>query len=630
MREPSRGISASFPWHLRAYFRQVAGLVTIGSIAGIIMNTAVVLPAVLLGHALDVALAVQRQRASTRELALALVALVAGTAASELPRIVKRFWLTVAQARIESNVRSDALRGIFSWPVERLTGTPVGDLMARVIGDVDVLGVGVGELLVETWDSILFSISLLVAMFVLNAELTAISLLPVPVALIFAKVAGARVAARTTLARQAASALSTALHEQLGGVRVLRLFGRTHSATQRVQRVAEERARAELATIVLSQALAAIYTTLLSAGVVMIVWQGGNAVIAGQMTVGGLVAFLQLFARFTGRVPRIATMINRLQASGAAYRRLSSLLIAPPSLRDEPKWSSFHLVRLAGMRPPPPQPQWPGGPVSLRAVELTVSYPGVASPVLTGVNLEIPPGSFVAITGPVGSGKSALARTLAGLWPVAEGQVTLDGRRLETLSATERAAWIGYLAQDPHLFSGNVAENILLAAEMNGNPEITSPLMFAARVASLESDIRAMPQGMNTQIGELGLRVSGGQRQRIALARAVTAPGQLPRLLVLDDPFSAVDIETEVSILAALRGAFGHDSSGERKATIALFSHRLAAFPTADLVVVLDGGRVREVGTHSSLIGAGGLYSRIYRAQARLSSSATDTRPRPP
>jgi len=179
------------------YLNQVAGLLSIGSLAGIAMNTAVVLPAVLLGRAIDVAVAVDRGAATTAELARAALLVVAGALATEVPRIGKRWWLGVARARIRATVRADALRGVLAWPPERLHRTPIGEVLARIIGDVEILGTGLGETIVETWDTLLFSASLVVVMGLYDLRLTAVALLPVPVALLLAKASGRWVTART-------------------------------------------------------------------------------------------------------------------------------------------------------------------------------------------------------------------------------------------------------------------------------------------------------------------------------------------------------------------------------------------------------------------------------------------------
>ncbi len=176
------------------------------------------------------------------------------------------------------------------------------------------------------------------------------------------------------------------------------------------------------------------------------------------------------------------------------------------------------------------------------------------------------------------------------------------------------AGMVGYLPQDANLFSGSVRDNILMAADA-GEAKFVA---HAVRLAALDTDIAAFPRGLDTQIGELGVRISGGQRQRLGLARAIAAYApDPPGLLVLDDPFSAIDVETEARIVAALHEAFGGPQPAETRATILLCSQRLAAFPQADRVVVLENGRIEEEGTHDALVAREGLYARIYRAQAR-------------
>src|SRR3977135_68889 len=219
-------------WEMRPYFRQVAGQLVLGSIAGFIMNTAVVLPAILLGQAIDAALAFERGAVGASAVGWAALAFVGGTLLTEVPRMVKRWWLMTANARIRANIRADAWRGVMAWPMARLDSTPAGDVMARIVGDVEVLGVGVRESTIEIWDTVLFSLSFVVAMLVFDPSLTLLALLPAPLAMVLAHATGRWVARRTTRAREASADLTSAIQEHLTGIRVLRLFGRATASVE--------------------------------------------------------------------------------------------------------------------------------------------------------------------------------------------------------------------------------------------------------------------------------------------------------------------------------------------------------------------------------------------------------------
>jgi ABC-type multidrug transport system fused ATPase/permease subunit len=480
---------------------------------------------------------------------------------------------------------------------------------------METVGVGIREFIIETWDTLLFSLSFVVAMLIYDPRLTMLALLPVPFAMGLAQATGRWVRGRTAASRLINASLTTALQEHLAGVRILRLFGRAEMAVERVAGLSQKQADANLALVRLRDGLKPVYSTLMIAGVVLVVWLGGQRVVAGAMTVGAFVGYLELYLRFVGRAHRIPQMINSIQTGGAAYTRLKPLFAPALPVRGEPAYASFRPSLVAGLHQPVPRPSSPEvGPLAISLRCVTFRYPGAAQLALHDVTLEAPAGALVAVTGPVGSGKSAFARSLLGVWPLESGEVWLDDCLLADWPPIERAARIGYLPQDPHLFSGSVRENILLDTETSAGA-----LEQSLKLTQLDSDISTFPAGVEMQIGELGIRVSGGQRQRIGLARAITsAYPQRPGLLILDDPFSAVDVNTEAQIIAALREAFGPSAPPEERATIVLCSHRLAAFPQADQVLVLNDGRVAELGTHAELISMGRLYAHIFHAQHQI------------
>jgi ATP-binding cassette subfamily B protein len=604
---------------LRPYYRHVLGSIVIGSVCGLIMNTTVVLPAILLGRAIDTVNAVAAGDTLAVEVGWAALAYLGGVLIMESARAFKRWCLERTIPRMRSNIQADAFRGVLAWPMARLHTTPIGDVMARIVGDAEVIRRGTDQLTVEVWDTFLMCASLAAALFIYDWRLSAMALLPLPLAVLLAHATGRWIRERTVASREANARLTDALQEDLVGLRVLRLFGRRQAAVERVAVLSRRQAEANVAQARLEGGLRPLYGAVMSVGAVAVVWQGGERVLDGAMTLGAFVAYLELYLRFVQQGIRLPQVANAVQSAAAAWGRIAPLLAPALPVRGEPQFASFSAGHIAGINQilPPPHPA-PPGPITVRMERVTLRYPATScsdSPALDGLTLDVPAGSLVGVTGPVGSGKSSLARALMGLYPLEQGQVSLNGEPVECLTGPQRAGRAGYLPQDSFLFSGTIRENVLIAEPSEVDASASERLRTAVEIAALADDLATLPDGLDSEIGESGVRISGGQRQRIALARALAAQPRTPGLLVLDDPFSAVDVDTETRIASALHEAFGPMARPEQRATIILCSHRLAAFPQADAVVVLDGGRIVEQGRHADLLQAGGLYARIYRAQ---------------
>jgi ABC-type multidrug transport system fused ATPase/permease subunit len=485
----------------------------------------------------------------------------------------------------------------------QLAEAPTGDLIARVMGDVEVVGIAVRETFTETWDTLLFLASFFVAMLVLAPVLTLWAVLPVPFAMLIAWASGRLIRRRVTVARQASSLLTDGLQEQISNVKAVRLLGMKQAAQAIIDRLADAQAVASIAEALPRAGLPPIYTLVMTAGIVVVFWKGGAEVIVGTWTLGVFVTYLDLFLRFTGRGFRVPQMVNAVQAGGAAFTRLAPLLAPACPATDEPSMSSFRAGKLAGSASRPPVRVESGmrqSGIAASIQSVSVCSANDQRRILNDICLEIPGGAFVAVTGPVGSGKSVFAKTLLGMTALAEGAITLDGDPPES-----HRSEVGYLPQDPFVFEGTVRENIVMGADASD-----ADILCAQAIAALGADLTGSA-GVASIIGASGLRVSGGQKQRIAFARACVSR---PRLLVLDDPFSAVDVATEAQMISHLM-AWRNREDGLSEMTIVLCSHRLAAFPNADLVVVLEEGSVVEQGTHARLVAANGLYARIHAAQ---------------
>jgi ABC-type multidrug transport system fused ATPase/permease subunit len=451
-----------------------------------------------------------RGEASTGDVGWAALLYVGAVLLTEVPRIGKRWWLMTANARIRANVRADAFRGVLVWPMADLQGTAVGDLMARIVGDVEVLGVGVREFIIETWDTVLFSFSFVVALLVIAPGLTLLALLPVPLAMILAHATGRWVAGRTTQAREASADLTSTIQEHLAGIRLLRLFGRATASLERIAVRSRRFAERNLRVTRLKSGLQPVYTIIMTGGVLLIVWQGSERVVAGTMTVGGFVAYLELFLRFVNRGHRIPQLVNSLQSGAAAYARLRPLLAPALTVEGEPPRASFHAGHLAGVaRPLRRATRRSSGAAALTLRDVTFRYPGATSSALRGVSLDVPAGALIGVTGPVGSGKSALMRAILGVYPLESGHVFVDGRSPASVSGDARIGVIGFLPQDAFLFSGSLRENVALTPA--NDPDDTRLIMEAVRFAALEEDVRAFPRGLDTEIGEMGVRISGGR-----------------------------------------------------------------------------------------------------------------------
>ncbi|MFL5422679.1 MAG: ABC transporter transmembrane domain-containing protein, partial [Myxococcales bacterium] len=374
----ARSSSFRFLRDVSRYFGDVRIRLAIGSLAGIAMNTAAVFPPLLLGAAIDSALAFSRGEARAARVAASALLFVAGTLATEAPRILKRWLLITANARIRANLRADCVRGVLGWPMARVDATPVGELISRVIGDVEVVGVGVREVTIEAWDTVLLCATLAVTLVAKSPALSLAALAPVVPAMLIAWTMGGRVARRTAAARSANGSLVAAIQEAVSGVRLLRIFGREATFLERIGDLSASVARANVSTTRLRSALQPVYSLLIAAGLVVVVWKGSERVVGGAMSVGGFIAYLEIFQRFIARAPRIPQLINSVQGGASAFDRLRPLL--PDRMREQRPGAALR-----------------DGPIAVTLRNVIFRHAGSAEPALRNLSLDVPAGAFVAV-----------------------------------------------------------------------------------------------------------------------------------------------------------------------------------------------------------------------------------------
>jgi ABC-type multidrug transport system fused ATPase/permease subunit len=395
-------------------------------------------------------------------------------------------------------------------------------------------------------------------------------------------------------ARKATAESSSHLQRYLSAVTVLRLFGREKDEAEQIHAAFRRQAHFNIREMLIQQALLPVYALVAGTGIIAVLAFGGQNVINGVWSVGSFNAFLIMFIAFSGRTRVAARVFNRWHAARAAWSR----------------------VREKIDRQDLAQNGWASGPVrAVNRLEIKDLSFGLGPEVFVkDINLTASRGQIIGVTGPVGSGKSMLATALTGLYPYS-GSILIDGVEWTDLDATERYGLVAYAGHEQYLFSMSVADNITITACSPDEPD-SRRLEKAAETAALMQDLDRFPQGLSTLVGDKGTKVSGGQRQRIALARAIYA--QAP-ILILDDPFSAVDLATESRIVQGLR-----QDCPDR--IILLFSHRLTAFRHVDHVLVLNQGKIVQSGAHAQLYQEEGMYREICQTQFFLEGEGHESR----
>jgi ATP-binding cassette, subfamily B, multidrug efflux pump len=496
----------------------------------------------------------------------------------------QRMILVKMSREVEFDMRNDFFAHLEKQPPAFFVENPTGDLMARATNDLGAVRMLCGPAIMYATNTVVTAIFAMLFIVRINFSLSMLALFTMPLVAISTKFFGGRIHELFSGVQEKYASVTTKVQESLSGVRVVRAYAQEAREEAEFRRVTQEHLEASQRLIIWSTAFGPLLQSLVGLGFAAVLWYGGLLVIRYQITIGQFVSF-QLFL---GRLvfPMIATgfLVNMAQRGTASMIRLRKVLDVQPAIRDEG---------------PLIEPREIHGTVQVR--NLTFSYRPGLEPVLSNLDLQVQAGQTVAVVGRTGSGKSTLLSLIPRLLDPPEGSLFVDGVDVRRMPLARLRSAISTVPQETFLFSDTIRANIAL-----GRPGATEEqVREAARAAGLEPDLASFPNGIDTIVGERGLTLSGGQKQRVALARALLRDS---RILLLDDCLSAVDTHTEEEILRNLRTLF-------KGRTVFLVSHRVSTVKDADVIIVLEHGRIAERGTHSQLITSGGLYADLYQRQ---------------
>lgn len=514
---------------------------------------------------------------------LILLAVVVALAAATYARYLFVSWVG---ERVVSDIRRDVFSKVLSMHTAYFESTRTGDLLSRITTDTTLLQTVVGSSVSVFLRNLLLFTGGFTMLIITSVRLSEYLLLMLPVVIFPIIMLGRRVRALSRITQNKVGDISAHAEETIGAIRTIHAMALEDAETARFGTLVEETMGIALSRIRMRALLTAIVITLVFGAIVTVLYIGGQDVIAGRISAGDLSAFIFYAVVVAGAIGAVSEVIGELQRAAGATERLMELMALAPAITTPSNPYQFTKA--------------PEGRLSFEHV--TFHYPtrpDTAS--LSNVSFRIEPGETVAIVGPSGAGKTTIFQLLLRFYDPQFGIVRVDGHDIRTLDPRNWRGYLGIVPQDPVIFSTTARDNIRIGKPSASDAEI----MEAARAAAALDFLEALPDGLNTHLGEKGVRLSGGQRQRVAIARAIL---RNPSVLLLDEATSALDAENETAIQAALDNVM-------KERTTLVIAHRLATVVNADRIVVLNDGKIEATGTHAQLLETSPLYKRLAELQ---------------
>ncbi len=568
---------------LHPFLRPYRGAILLGLLLVVVANAFAAVAPRLLGLAID---AIGRPDATQRTVLTYAGLVILFAVAAGAARYGMRELLNGMSRRIETDLRDAFFEHLLRLDAGFHATNRTGDLMSRATNDTQAVRMAVGPgvmYLVNTLFSTAFALALMLR---ISPRLTALALVPLallpPVVLLF----GRAIHRRFERIQDHLGVLSNMVQENLAGVRIVRAYTQEEVQEREFDALNREYLAKNMALARTSGVFHPTLGLLTGLGTVVVLWIGGGEAIRGEISSGDFVAFSFYLAMLTWPMIALGWVTNLFERGAAALGRIDAIMRTEPAVR-----APAEPVRLEAVR----------GEIEFRNVSFR--YPGTERDVLRNVSFRIPAGKTAALVGPTGAGKSTVVALLTRQYDPTAGEVLLDGVPLTRLDPAQVRAAMGVVPQESFVFSETIEDNLALG--LPPDAVLDGRLAEAVAVSRLDEALAILPAGLQTRLGERGVNLSGGQRQRASLARALVRD---PRVLVLDDALSAVDTHTETEILEGLRRVL-------EGRTALIISHRVTAVKDADLILVLDGGRIVERGRHEDLLARGGVYASLLRRQ---------------
>jgi ATP-binding cassette subfamily B protein len=519
-------------------------------------------------------------------------------------RYLWRYFLFGHSRKVEEALRGRLYRHLQTLSYSFYQRTKTGDLMARGINDINAVRMATGMGIIALTDGLVLGMTTIGFMLYINPLLTAIALIPAPLLIIATRKLARRMSTGYERVQSTFADLTEEAREAFAGIRVVKSYGKE---SWEYDKIREEGENYLSENMQLAKTIAIFFPAMgifANVGLAIVIWMGGRLTILGNITTGDFVAFISYLYLLSWPLTAIGWVTNLIQRGSASMRRINRILEEVPEITSPPLSANGSAVSTAdGSADSPTYGTEEKHPIrgDIRIKGLSMQYSGQSSDAIRGIDLHIQMGQTVALVGQVGSGKTTLLNNIPRLFKAPKGTVFIDDVDVQDISLATLRESIGFVTQEAIIFSDTIRNNVLF--DRDGISD--SVFEDALKTVRIYDEVQGFEDGADTLLGERGITLSGGQRQRLTIARALLSD---PPILILDDALSMVDTRTEADILNEIL-------EFRRDKTNLIVSHRVSTISRADVICVLKGGELVEIGDHKALLEKGHEYARLYERQ---------------